>query len=337
MSDYANGGMQMRKIGLGQHGPEIGVVGLGCMSFGGMYGATDMAESHATLDRARDLGVTHLDVANIYGNGVSEEVMGAYFRKNGNPFSVATKAGIVSGPTRGFDNSRAYLTECLDGSLKRLGLERVDLFYIHRRDPRVPVEDVMETLVGFIEAGKIGAIGFSEIAPSTLETAAKFHHVAAVQSEYSLWTRLPELGMIQLCERLGTTFVSFSPVGRGMLTDVEPNPANFPEGDFRMTNPRFVEPNLSANLEKVRRFRDYAADRGVATSTLAIAWTLAKAPTSIAIPGTRSAAHLDQDAAAGDLVLSQADLAEIEAILPAGFAHGSRYTGAQAQSVETYC
>lgn len=315
----------------------VGAVGLGCMSFGGIYGATDIAESHATLDKALDLGVTHLDVANIYGGGVCEEVIGAYLKKNGNKFTIATKGGIITGPKRGVSNAKDYLSECLDGSLKRLGVDHVDLYYVHRRDPGIPIEDLMETLKGFISEGKIGAIGLSEIAPSTLERAARVHPVAAVQSEYSLWTRKPELGLIALCQELGTAFVSFSPVGRGMLSDIVPDPKAFPAGDFRAANPRFVEPDFSANIEKINRFRDYASGRNVAASTLAIAWTLAKAPGSIAIPGTRSAAHLAQDAAAADLKLTPADIAEIEAILPAGFAHGARYTAAQVAYVEDYC
>lgn len=327
----------MRQVELGRGGPKVGAVGLGCMSFGGMYGPTDIATSHATLRRALDLGVTHLDVADIYGGGLCEEVIGAFLKKNGNPFTIATKAGIVTRPQRSVNNGRDYLAACLDASLKRLGVERVDLFYIHRRDPAVPVEEVMETLVGFVRSGKIGAIGFSEIAPWTLERAARIHPVAAVQSEYSLWTRQPELGMLDLCTRLGVTFVSFSPVARGMLTDADLDPASFPENDFRRANPRFQEPHFSENLAKIRRFRAHAAERGVPASTLALAWTFAKAPNSIAIPGTRSAAHLDQDAAAADLVLSERDVAEIEAILPAGFAHGPRYSAAQAAAVEDYC
>jgi aryl-alcohol dehydrogenase-like predicted oxidoreductase len=328
----------MREVRLGQNGPMVGAVGLGCMSFGGVYGATTIEDSFAALKRALDLGVNHLDVANIYGNGVSEEVMGAFFRQNGNrdKFVIATKGGIVTRPNREFINERAYLTECLDASLKRLGTDHVELYYIHRRDQRVPVEDVMETLVGFIEAGKIGAIGLSEIAPSTLQQASLVHPVAAVQSEYSLWTRLPELGMLQACRELGTSFVSFSPVGRGMLTDTEMDPATFPAGDFRRPNPRFIEPHFSVNVSKVRRLRAIAEREGVATATLALAWTFRRAPDSIAIPGTRTAAHLTDNAAAADFQLTDALLDEIEDVMPLGWAHGSRYTDAQMRGVEDY-
>ncbi len=328
----------MREVRLGQDGPVVGAVGLGCMSFGGIYGATSKEDSFATLKRALDLGVNHLDVANIYGNGVCEEVMGSFFRQNGNrdKFVIATKAGIVTQPNREFNNERSYLTECLDASLKRLGTDHVELFYIHRRDQRVPIEDVMETLVGFIEAGKIGAIGFSEIAPATLQQASLVHPVAAIQSEYSLWTRLPELGMLKTCRELGTSFVSFSPVGRGILTDVELDPADFPKNDFRRPNPRFIEPHFSVNVAKVKRLRAIAAREGVATATLALAWTFRRAPDSIAIPGTRTVAHLEENAAAADFDLSDALLDEIEDVMPLGWAHGSRYTDAQMRGVEDY-
>ncbi|MEM1378797.1 MAG: aldo/keto reductase [Pseudomonadota bacterium] len=330
----------MRQVKLGQNGPLVGAVGLGAMSFGGIYGATDEAESHATLKAALDLGVTHIDTANIYGMGVSETVIGTFLRNNPGTreqFTIATKAGIITAPERDFSNDASYLRAELEASLKRLGTDHVELFYIHRRDPRVPVEDLMGSLVKLIEEGKIGAIGLSECQPATLERASKIHPVAAVQSEYSLQTRLPEIGMLQMCEKLGTTFVSFSPVGRGLLTDTDPDRSTFPDVDFRKSNPRFLEPNLSANLSKVEALREVAREKGVATSTLAIAWTFAKAPNSISIPGTRSAAHLAEDAKAADLELTPDDLTTIEGIMPAGWCHGARYSYAQAYGVEDYC
>ena len=316
----------------------VGAVGLGCMSFGGIYGSTTREDSHATLRKALDLGVNHLDVANIYGAGVCEEVMGDFFRANGNrdQFVIATKGGIETGPNRDFINTKAYLTECLDASLKRLGTDHVELYYIHRRDHGVPIEDVMETLVGFIEAGKIGAIGFSEIAPTTLFQASEIHPIAAVQSEYSLWTRLPELGMLRTCKSLGTSFVSFSPLGRGMLTDVDLDPSSFAEDDFRKSNPRFKDPHFSSNAARVRQLNAIARREGVATATLALAWTFQRAQGSIAIPGTRSAGHLAENAAAADFVMSSDLLDEIEDALPLGWAEGQRYNEAQSRGVEGY-
>lgn len=326
--------MQQRK--LGADGPLVGAIALGCMSFGGFYGETDEAESHRTLARALDLGVTHLDTSNIYGAGRSEEVIGSFLKGKKGSFTIATKAGIKVGPPRGFDNDPAYLRECLEGSLKRLGIDHVDLFYIHRRDQGIPIEDVVGTLIRFKEEGKIGGIGFSEISPASLERAAAVHPVMAVQSEYSLWTRLPELGLVQACARHGTALVAFSPLARGMFADAMPDPARFHEKDFRRTNPRFIEPNFGLNKEKIALFNAYAHEKGHSPSSLALAWLLARAPHVIPIPGTRSPEHLQQDAAGADIVLTPKDIEEIEAILPVGFAHGARYNNQQSIGAEGY-
>lgn len=327
--------MQQRRLGMG--GPMVGAIGLGCMSFGGFYGPTDQAESHRTLARALDLGVDHLDTSNIYGDGVSEMVMGAFLKDHPHRFKIATKGGIQRKPTRSYDNSPAYLRECLEGSLRRLGVEHVDLFYVHRREQARPIEEVVETLVRFKEEGKIGGIGLSEISPGTLERASAVHPIMAVQNEYSLWTRLPELGLIQACERLGTTLVAFSPLARGMFADRLPDPATFRDGEFRKHNPRFVEPNFGYNAKAVRRFVDYARDKGRSPAALALAWTLARSPQVIPIPGTRTAAHLEEDARGASIALDANDMAEIEAILPVGFAHGDRYSDSQTIGTERYC
>ena len=327
--------MQQRQ--LGKDGPMVGAVALGCMSFAGFYGATNEAESHRTLAAALDLGVTHLDTARIYGDGVSEEIIGSFLRQNPARFSIATKGGIRTQPTRGFDNCEEFLRECLEGSLKRLGVDHVDLYYIHRRDQTIPIEDVMGTLVRFKEEGKIGGIGFSEISPASLERAAAVHPVMAVQSEYSLWTRQPELGMIQACERLGTAFVPFSPLARGMLGEKTPDPASFAGRDIRIGNPRFVEPNFSANVAAIDRFKQFAQLRGWQPAALALRWVLDQGAHLIPIPGTRSSEHLAINASANAIHLSDEDHAEIRNLLPPGFAHGSRYTEAQAVGVEAYC
>lgn len=330
--------MQQRK--LGQNGPMVGAVGLGCMSFAGFYGACDVKTAHATLAKAHELGMTHLDTANIYGNGVSENVVGSFLKENPDKkFTIATKGGIRTGPIRGFDNSADYLAECLEGSLKRLGVDHVDLYYVHRRDQTIPIEDVVGTLTKFIDQGKIGSIGFSEISPSSIERAHAIHPVAAVQSEYSLWTRIPELGVIQTCERIGATFVPFSPVGRGILTDAgaDLKAGKYVENDLRNENPRFVEPNFSANQAKIDKFREYAKDKGVSTAGLAIAWILARDSRSIPIPGTRTVEHLMQCAEGAEIILSQSELGEINAILPIGFANGSRYSDAHKIGPEDYC
>ncbi|MDZ7823887.1 MAG: aldo/keto reductase [Ahrensia sp.] len=327
----------MQHIELGKSGINASRISLGCMSFGGIFGPTTEAESHETLARAFDLGITHLDVADIYGMGISETVIGNFLAQNPRKCSIATKAGIVTQPQRRFDNSRDYLTNALDASLKRLKKDHVDLFYIHRRDETVPMADVMETLTRFIEAGKISAIGFSEIAPWVLEEACRYHPVAALQSEYSLWTRQPELGAIQACKRLGVTFVPFSPLGRGIFGSKPVDAANFRDIDFRKTSPRFVEPHLSANNKMVDGLRAYAADHGWKLPALAVAWVLARVPECMAIPATRTPAHLDEFIEARDIQLTPRHLEEIEAILPAGFAHGHRYSPAQAIGSQPYC
>lgn len=330
----------MRKRALGKDGPQVSAIGLGCWSFAGSYGPTDEAESHATLARALDIGIDFLDTANVYGNGLSETVIGSFIKDHPDRFTIATKAGIrrdLETGERYFDNSPEHLRESLEASLRRLGVEHVALYYIHRRDGSRPVEDVMETLVRFREEGKIGGIGFSEIAPSTLRRANAVHPVMAVQSEYSLWTRQPELGVIQACRETGAAFVPFCPLGRGILTADTPDPATFGKGDFRTSNPRFIEPNLSCNIESVEPFRQFAAGRGTTPAALAIAWILHQGQHLLPIPGTRSAAHLEDDASAAALDLSADDLAEIGRILPCGFAHGDRYSDVQNVGVERYC
>lgn len=330
----------MQKRPLGTDGLKVGAIGLGCMSFAGFYGPTDMAESHATLKKAMDLGIDFLDTSNIYGMGRSEEVIGAFIKDNPGFFTIATKGGIKIDPvakTRGFDNNDTYLRAKLEGSLKRLGVDHVALYYIHRRDQSIPIEDVVGTLMKFKQEGKIGGFGFSEISPASLRRAASVGKVMAVQSEYSLWTRLPELGMVQACRELGVTFVPFSPLGRGIFGRETLDPKTFGDTDFRKHNPRFTEPNFSLNVKAVKPFKRYAADKGVSPAALALAWVLAQSGDMIPIPGTRSAAHLEEIAAAATLSLSPAEIAEIENILPVGFAHGARYSDKQVIGIERYC
>ena len=330
---------------LGQEGPEVTAVGYGSMSFGAAYGPTTRENSVAILDSMQDLGLDHFDTAYIYAGGEAEAIFGDYSAASPAArdfFTVATKGGIYRGDPAGNDgfpnnNGAAFLTEQLDASLRRLRRECVDLYYLHRWDARVPIEAVMETLVGFKKAGKIAAIGLSEVAPSTLRRAASVHPVAAVQSEYSLWTRQPELGMLQACEALGTAFVAFSPVGRGMLTDRPVAVGEDLTGWFIDGNPRFVEPNLSANLTWTDRFRALAADKRVPAAALALAWVLAKGSHTFAVPGTRSIAHLAEAAQGASMVLSAEEVAEIETVLPLGFAHGDRYSASQWRGQERYC
>ena len=326
---------------LGAEGPEVSALGIGAMSFSNFYGPVTVDQSHAVLDAALDAGVDHIDTSNVYGMGVSETTIGEWLKKRGgeSPYKIATKASITrdADGNRCYDNSPEHLEQELDGSLKRLGVDRVDLFYIHRRDPRFEIEDVMESLLALRAKGKIDQIGFSEIAPTSLRRAAAVAPVAAVQSEYSLQTRLPELGLIQTCEALGTALMAFSSVGRGLLSDTPPQPGAFPPGSFMGSNPRFSGGNHERNLAASEALRDLARDVGVPTATLAIAWVLGQSPSILTIPGTRSTAHLSELLQGAESTMDPELLLEIEKRLPVGWCHGARYSDEQMKGPEHYC
>ncbi|RRH77926.1 aldo/keto reductase [Falsigemmobacter faecalis] len=328
----------MKQLTLGAKGPQVSQIGLGCMSIAGAYGPTTEAQAFALLDAAWEAGVTFYDTANIYGMGRSEEILGRWMAdRRPEGLVLATKASIIPGPPREIDNSATHLRSELEGSLKRLGLERVDLFYAHRRDARVEPEVLAETMAALVREGKIDGYGVSEWSPASLRRAHAVHPVTAVQSEYSLWTRQPELGMIQACEALGVGFVPFSPLARGILTDDVQQPVDYAKGDFRTRNPRFLPGSFERNMAAIAPFREFAAARGTATATLAMAWVLAQGNGQMApIPGTRSIAHLRECLAAAEVKLSAEDLAEIARLLPAGFAEGGRYAEAQTAGVESY-
>ena len=331
--------MQTRQ--LGKNGPEVSAIGIGAMSFTDFYGPTTKDASFDVLRTALDLGIDHIDTANVYGQGLSEQVIGEFLAGYGGPcpFVIATKASIRRDPDTGertFNNSREHLESELDRSLKRLGLDCVDLFYVHRRDPSRPIEEVTESLAGIVKAGKTRHIGFSEIAPASLRRASSVYPVAAVQSEYSLSTRTPEVGLVQSCGETGAALVAFSPVGRALLTDRPPSPESVSESGFLKTNPRFNAENLPANLRQSDKFRSLAADMGTSAAALAIAWLLHRGPHVIPIPGTRSAEHLRELAAGAELRLSDADLARVDEVLPIGWAQGDRYSQAQWIGPERY-
>jgi aryl-alcohol dehydrogenase-like predicted oxidoreductase len=330
----------MKKRRLLQSGKLVSEIGLGCMSFAGFYGPTDEKEAHDTLNTALDCGIDFLDTANVYGMGVSETMIGNYIKNNGNPFVIATKASISRDPKtqqRNFDNSPLHLETELNKSLERLGVDYVDLFYIHRRDPRFPIEDVMETLLKFKKDGKIGGIGFSEISPSSLRRASEVGLVDAVQSEYSLWTRSAELGLIQTCQELGVSFIPFSPLGRGIFSKIPPDPSTFGELDFRKYNPRFLQPNFSQNLNLLEPFKQLCAEIGVSPSTMAIAWTLNQGDNMLPIPGTRSREHLMELALGSQFNFTKEISDQIDRLLPIGWAHGERYSDVQWIGIEKFC
>ena len=328
--------MEMRKI----RDRDVSILGVGGMSFSDFYGATNEAESHAVLDAAVEAGVTHIDTANIYGMGKSESAIGSWLADRGGRegLFIATKAGIsrgVGAAAGNFDNSADYLEAELDASLQRLGTDHVDLFYIHRRDQSIPIEDVTGTLARLIEKGKTRAFGYSEISPASLRRAHAVHPVAAVQSEYSLQTRQPELGLVQTCAELGTTLVAFSPVGRGLLTDLPPAADKYADQPWMASNPRFLEPNLSANIAATEPLRALAKSYGVATAALALRWVYDQGEHIVAIPGTRSAARFGEYLDA-ETVPAEA-MAEVTRLLPAGWAHGDRYSSGQWNGPENYC
>ena len=329
---------------LGKFGPSISPIGFGAMSLTNFYGPCNDNQANAILNAILDLGINHIDTSNVYGAGTSERRIGEFLAKQGKKkndlFIIATKAAIYKDPeteVRGFNNTEKHLEEELDKSLKRLGVDCVDLFYIHRRDQKIPIEEVTQSLAKFVEKGKIKGIGFSEIAPTSLKRASKIHHIAAVQSEYSLSTRSPEMGLVQACNELGTALVAFSPVGRSFLTD---NPLSYEvvkELDFTKNNPRFIESNYNENIRLTNKFRSYASDLGFKTASLSIAWLLYKGEHIIPIPGTRSLDHLKELVMAREIDLTDKIIEDLEKILPIGWAYGDRYSDAQWIGPERYC
>ena len=332
----------MKYCSMGANGPKVSCIGIGAMSFAEFYGPTTEENSRAILDLAMEVGVTHIDTANVYGMGRSEKAIGAFLKDNPDArdkLHIATKASISRNAdgVRIFDNSPEHLEAELDKSLVKMGLDYVDLFYVHRREAERPIEEVTETLAGLIAKGKIKSFGYSEIAPSSLRRAHAVHPVAAVQSEYSLSTRSPEMGLVQTCAELGVALVAFSPVGRSLLTDTPIPPDVVSSLPFLKTNPRFMSPNYARNLQLMKPFCALAADMGVPAAGLAIAWLLAKGDHIIPIPGTRSVDHFRQYLAGVELTLNAQDMAKIETVLPIGWAHGDRYSADQWVGPERFC
>ncbi len=332
----------MRYRALGQLKTPISPIGIGAMSFTDFYGETNTKKSHDILDAAIDLGINHIDTSDIYGSGLSEERIGLFIKANREAkkfFRIATKGGIERGSSGGtrFNNSKEYLTKCLENSLERLGVEQVELYYVHRREAGRSIEEVTETLQSLVKSGKTKQIGFSEISPNSLALASSVFPVAAVQSEYSLSTRYPELGLIQRTKQLGASLVAFSPVGRSLLTDAPHDESKVKVMQFLRENPRFVEPNLSRNIRATESFRSLARQMGLSAAALAISWLLNKDSHILPIPGTRSVDRLKSMADGVSRKLSKADITEIEKTLPLGWAYGDRYSTNQWIGPEKYC
>ncbi len=325
----------MKKRHLGKNGPEVSALGLGCMSMSQAYGTRNDPESVRTLHRALDMGITFLDTADAYGTGHNETLVGGAIRDRRNEVFLATKFGFLQRDgVQGLDGSPAYVEKACEASLKRLGVEVIDLYYLHRVDPQTPVEDTVAAMAKLVEAGKVRYLGLSEVSPRTLRRACAVHPITAVQSEYSLWFREPEGRILPACRELGVGFVPFSPLGRGFLTGRVGPAEDLPQDDFRQQVPRFSGENYQRNLSLVHGLEDIAKGMGVKASQLALAWVLARGDDVVPIPGTKRVAYLEENAAALDVALTEDDLRRIEALLDANPPSGERYSEAMQRWVD---
>jgi len=317
--------MKMRK--LGRNGPEVSAVGLGCMGMSAFYGGADEAQSIAVIHRALDLGVTLFDTAEMYGPHTNEVLVGKALKGRRNEAFIATKFGINRQPDGSAvtDGSPANVRRAVEGSLSRLGVDHIDLYYQHRIDPNTPIEETVGAMAELVKEGKVRFLGLSEAAPATLRRAHAEHPITALQTEYSLWSRDPEDELLGVVRELGIGFVPYSPLGRGFLSGEIKSIDDLAPDDFRRTNPRFAGDNFQKNLDLVDAVGAIAADKGVTAAQLALAWVLAQGEDLVPIPGTRRIATLEQNAAATDIVLTSDDLARIEAVFPRGAAAGERY------------
>jgi aryl-alcohol dehydrogenase-like predicted oxidoreductase len=318
--------MQRRK--LGRNGPTVSAMGLGCMGMSEFYSGRDDAESVATIHRALDLGVDFLDTADMYGPHINEELVGKAIKGRRDKVVLATKFGIVRGDDpamRGVNGKPDYVRSSCEGSLKRLGVDVIDLYYLHRVDPNTPIEDTAGAMADLVRQGKVRYLGLSEANPATMRRASAVHPIAALQSEYSLWTRDPEDGVLAACRELGIGFVPYSPLGRGFLTGRFRKFEDLPADDYRRQSPRFQGENFKKNLDLVRRVEEVATKKGCTPSQLALAWVLAQGDDVVPIPGTKRRKYLEENLAALEITLTTEELARIDEVAPKGAASGTRY------------
>ena len=325
----------MEQRHLGSQGLVVSALGLGCMSMSGSYGGADDDESAATLRRAFDLGVTFFDTANAYGLGHNERLVGQVLAEHRDAVVLATKFGIA-GRKDGrmlVDGRPEYARKCCDESLQRLGVDTIDLYYLHRVDKTVPIEDTVGAMAGLVAAGKVRYLGLSEASASTIRRAHEVHPITALQSEWSLFNRDPERTVLQTLRELGIGFVPFSPLGRGFLTGDVTTP-DFGADDMRRNNPRLQGDNFTRNLELVGRLHDLAAAKGCTPGQLALAWLVDRGDDVVPIPGTKRRKYLEENVAAADLVLTAAETTELEAAIPPGSTAGPRYSERQLAEID---
>jgi aryl-alcohol dehydrogenase-like predicted oxidoreductase len=319
----------MRQRTLGAAGPTVSAVGLGCMGMSEFYGPTDEAASLATIGRALDLGVTFLDTADMYGLGHNERLVGKGVAGRRDDVVLATKFGVVRDPqdgsARGIDSSPEYARRACDASLQRLGVDHIDLYYLHRRNPDVPIEDTVGGMADLVAAGKVRYLGLSEVNAQTLRRAHATHPITALQTEYSLWERALEAEILPTARELGIGVVPYSPVGRGFLTGTVTSVQDLPADDFRRTDPRFSGENLARNVALVERVRAVARELGRSPVQVALAWLLAQGPDLVPIPGTKRVRYVEENAAAADVELGAQTVEALSASVPPGAAAGDRY------------
>lgn len=317
--------MQQRR--LGPEGPVVSALGLGCMGMSQSYGAPDEAEAIATIHRALDIGITLFDTADVYGPHTNERLVGRAIEGRRDEVFLATKFGLGTDAegNRTIDGSPSYVRAACDASLKRLGVTAIDLYYLHRVDPRIPIEATVAAMAELVRDGKVRHLGLSEVSPATLRRAHSVHPITAVQSEYSLWTRDPEGGLLGACEELGVGFVPFSPLGRGFLSGKIRSVDALGAQDFRRTIPRFERENFQQNLARMQEIEEIARDRRCTPAQLAIAWVLARGAHIVPIPGTKHREKLEENLGALDVNLTRADLDRIGAAFPPASAAGERY------------
>ncbi len=320
---------EMKRRKLGANGPQVSAIGLGCMGMSEFYGTGNEQESLATIDLALDLGIDLLDTSDVYGPHTNEVLVGKALKGRRSKFFVATKFGIVRDPAdpkkRGVDGSPTYVRNSVEGSLRRLGIETIDLYYQHRVDPKTPIEETVGAMSRLVEEGKVRYLGLSEAGPATLERACSVHPITALQTEYSLWTRDPEPEVLPACRKLGVAFVAYSPLGRGFLTGAFKTPEDFEPGDFRRNSPRFQGENFQRNLALVERVRQLAAEAGITPSQLALAWVLAQGEDIVPIPGTKRPKYLEENARAADVELAPELVKKLNDEFPPDAVAGTRY------------